>query len=554
MESDFHVRKAKTSIWLFQGALALVVLLLIVLWVLLVPRMLSLPEGVADRVRIYPVLLLPMVILIMLVNFWWLRPVYREWQKLSSGLLDADRTRELLRRVVRFPYLSFIMPLVAIIGASIVVAVLQAAVHHTPKRIVASLLLLASTHAVALAIISFGVARLFVSRFLELPDIVTHKIQREPDLRTRLALGTACTVAVAWGIVSVMVFDHQCRLAGLLLPDPCQHPAVMSTVVFLGLGGIAVALLGGVFGYLLARDFGRDTEAVTTGIERLTRAGAPGTGTALPVLSEDEVGEMTESFNRLEEVLAEHDRQMRESAEAARRADEKQLEFLTVISHDLRTPLHSIIGFSQLLAEGDEGEMTEAQLADVRTILKSGRYLLSLVDDVVDLSKIESGIMSLDRRGVDLAEIMREVVEVGSSLKRNEVSLTADLPAGLPLVHADEIRLKQIVLNLMGNALKFTDRGSVLIRARDTETGKIEVAVEDSGSGIPEDKLGAVFDEFEQVRSADGKEKMGTGLGLAISRKLVQMHGGEIRAENRPEGGAVFSFEIPIFPGEAGVA
>jgi len=552
MGPDVHVRKGNTGIWLLQGALALVVLLLILVWVLLVPSMLALPPGVAARVRIYPVLLLPLVAVIMLVDFLWLRPVYSRRQELAAGSLDADSTSELLRRVARFPYLSFFMPFVGIIAASVVVAIVQTAAHSTPPRIVAGLFLLACTHAVALSVISFGVARLFMSRFLKLPDFVPHMVQREPDLRKRLALGAACTVSVAWAIIAVMVFDHQCRLAGLLLSDPCLHPAIRGTVIFLGLGGIAVVFSGGALGYLLARDFGRDTEAVTDGIERLTRAGVDGAGESLPVLSADEVGEMTESFNGLEELLAEHDRQMRESAKAAQRAVGKQMEFFTVISHDLRTPLHSIIGFSQLLAEGDEGELSEDQLADTRTILKSGRYLLSLVNDVVDLSKIESGIMSLQRGRVDLAGVVGEVVEVGASLKRDGVSLASDLPADLPPVHADETRLKQILLNLVGNALKFTDRGSVRIQARPAGADNIEVLVEDSGPGIPEDKLGMVFNEFEQVRTADGKEKMGTGLGLAISRKLVQMHGGDIRAENLPAGGAVFSFDIPVFPQKAG--
>jgi len=247
----------------------------------------------------------------------------------------------------------------------------------------------------------------------------------------------------------------------------------------------------------------------------------------------------------------EHNRILQKSADKAAEADRRQLEFLTVVSHDLRTPLNSVIGFSQLLLEGTEGHLNQEQKSDARKILKSGRHLLSLVNDVVDISKIESGMTELSCSRVDIAEVVQEVLEAASGLSRGDaVGLAAELPEGLPCVHADETRLRQILINLLGNALKFTTSGEVRVRVNPESSGMLEVRVEDTGPGIPESDLERVFGEFEQVRSKEVAAQKGTGLGLAITKRLVKMHGGEIRAINRPGGGAVFAFTIPVYPEE----
>ena len=319
----------------------------------------------------------------------------------------------------------------------------------------------------------------------------------------------------------------------------------------LAVGGLIFLAVAGLLSSLAARDLSTDTQAIAARLEGLASERISEQEAALPVLSLDELGDLTAAFNQLVARIGEHNQTLQKSADQAAEADRRQLEFLTVVSHDLRTPLNSVIGFSQLLLEGTEGRLDQEQQVDVRKILNSGRHLLSLVNDVVDISKIESGMIELSCSRVDIATVIREALEAVSGLSRGgAVGLGAELPEELPPVHADETRLRQILINLLGNALKFTTAGEVRVRANPESSGMLEVRVEDTGPGIPESDLERVFGEFEQVRSMEVAAQKGTGLGLAITKRLVKMHGGEIRAINRPGGGAVFAFTIPVYPQE----
>ncbi|MHB8628856.1 MAG: GAF domain-containing protein [Aggregatilineales bacterium] len=236
------------------------------------------------------------------------------------------------------------------------------------------------------------------------------------------------------------------------------------------------------------------------------------------------------------------------TAEQLREVDRLKSEFLASMSHELRTPLNSIIGFSEVLADGLDGDLSEEAHTDVLAIHESGEHLLELINDVLDLAKIEAGRMELDRTDVELAEIVEEVGRTTAVLLKDKlVEMVYDLPLDLPMLSADAKRLRQILKNLVSNAAKFTEQGQVVISAAPTEDRQyVQVSVRDSGVGIAPQNLDLIFEQFRQVDNSSTRKVGGTGLGLPITRQLVQMHGGEIWVTSEPGVGSTFSFTMPI--------
>jgi signal transduction histidine kinase len=239
-----------------------------------------------------------------------------------------------------------------------------------------------------------------------------------------------------------------------------------------------------------------------------------------------------------------------ESARQLREVDRLKSEFLASMSHELRTPLNSIIGYSEVLADGIDGDLPDEALEDVNAIHDSGNHLLSLINDILDLAKIEAGRMELERQPIALSEVVTEVDRITRSLiKEKPVQLVYDVPNDLPLLSADHVRLRQILNNLVSNAIKFTDHGDILISAKVTDDQKlIEVAVQDSGIGIAPEHQNLVFEQFRQVDSGSTRKAGGTGLGLPITQHLVRMHGGEIWLTSTVGTGSTFFFTIPVVP------
>jgi signal transduction histidine kinase len=537
------------SIWWLQAAHLLTVFGMVALWTLLAPALIQLPEDVAFRIRVYPVFLLPLVLILLIGNHRWLAPITRNFRDLCEGKLPEARVAELVSRATRYPYHAFLVSLVGVLTTAAAVAVVQTASMGTPFHLVMELFALAAALGVVLARLSFTIGRRAMEPFLLVPGLVAPGFAWEPDHHKRVVLGSVCAVLVVWMVLSVMSFDNQSSLVAGPGDNLSLHPLVARSSLLLCVGGVLFLAVAGLLSSLAARDLSTDTQAIAARLEGLASERISEQEAVLPVLSPDELGDLTAAFNQLVARIGEHNRNLQKSADEAAEADRRQLEFLTVVSHDLRTPLNSVIGFSQLLLEGTEGRLNQEQQVDVRKILNSGRHLLSLVNDVVDISKIESGMVELACSRVDIARVIREALEAASGLSRGGVvDLGAELPEELPFVHADETRLRQILINLLGNALKFTTAGEVRVRAGSDSSGMLKVWVEDTGPGIPESDLERVFGEFEQVRSRQVAAAKGTGLGLAITKRLVKMHGGEIHAANRPGGGAVFTFTIPVYP------
>ena len=222
-------------------------------------------------------------------------------------------------------------------------------------------------------------------------------------------------------------------------------------------------------------------------------------------------------------------------------------QFLANMSHELRTPLNAIIGFSEMLQREAFGPLQPKQRRYVDNILNSGRHLLTLINDVLDLSKVEAGKMELKLGRVIVRDLLRDTATVMKGMAdRKEIGLEAEEPSDDLCVSGDVIRLKQVIFNLLSNAIKFTPaRGSVRLRAAAGQ-GFAAISVEDSGVGIaPEDHL-RIFDEFQQLASGDSREFQGTGLGLALTRRLVQLHGGQITVASEVGKGSTFTFTIPL--------
>ncbi|HKW79276.1 MAG TPA: GAF domain-containing protein [Candidatus Limnocylindria bacterium] len=226
-------------------------------------------------------------------------------------------------------------------------------------------------------------------------------------------------------------------------------------------------------------------------------------------------------------------------------ANRHKSEFLANMSHELRTPLNAIIGFSEVLAQGIFGEVNDKQREYLQDVLASGKHLLSLINDILDLSKIEAGRMELELSPVSIAVALESgITIVRERATRHGIALRAILPTALPTIEADERKVKQILYNLLNNAVKFTpDGGRVDVRAR-AENGDVRIDVEDTGIGIAPDDQTRIFTEFQQVGRERSRE--GTGLGLTLSKRYVELHGGRIWVESALGKGSTFSFTLPI--------
>jgi GAF domain-containing protein len=241
-------------------------------------------------------------------------------------------------------------------------------------------------------------------------------------------------------------------------------------------------------------------------------------------------------------------REIEDKSQQLETASRHKSEFLANMSHELRTPLNAIIGFSEVLSERMFGEVNDKQAEYLADILESGRHLLSLINDILDLSKIEAGRMELEPSEFDLpGAIENTLILVRERAQRREIALGHTLDARLGTFRGDERKVKQVLLNLLSNALKFTPEGGRIDVRAALENGAAEISVTDTGVGIAAEDQATVFEEFRQVGSA-AKKAEGTGLGLAISRKFVELHGGRIWVTSELGKGSTFAFTLPCAP------
>jgi signal transduction histidine kinase len=243
-------------------------------------------------------------------------------------------------------------------------------------------------------------------------------------------------------------------------------------------------------------------------------------------------------------------REIEEKSRELEAASRHKSEFLANMSHELRTPLNAIIGFSEVLAEGMFGEVNEKQTEYLEDILESGQHLLSLINDILDLSKIEAGRMELEATDFDLpSAIENALILVRERAGRRGITLERTIGDRLGEIHADERKVKQVLLNLLSNALKFTPEGGRIDVQATMRDDIVEISVADTGVGIAPEDQEAVFEEFRQVGTA-AKKVEGTGLGLALSRRFIELHGGRIWLKSEVGVGSTFAFTLPVRCGE----
>lgn len=231
-------------------------------------------------------------------------------------------------------------------------------------------------------------------------------------------------------------------------------------------------------------------------------------------------------------------------AEAATRA---KSEFLSNMSHELRTPLNSIIGFTDVLLRGIPGQLNELQKEYLTDVFDSGKHLLSLIDDILDISKVEAGRLELELSSFEFKELIEDTVVFfkEKSIKHN-IKIKKLIDDSIGEIEADERKIKQVLLNLLSNAFKFTpDGGSITIEAKKTDF-EIMISVEDTGIGIAKEDTERLFQPFQQLEHHLTKKVKGTGLGLYLSKKLVELHGGRIWVESELGRGSKFTFTIPL--------
>jgi len=260
----------------------------------------------------------------------------------------------------------------------------------------------------------------------------------------------------------------------------------------------------------------------------------------IDIPNRDELGEVASNLNRTSAELGRLYRQIET-------ANQHKSEFLANMSHELRTPLNAIIGFSEVLLERLFGELNEKQDDYLKDIHASGKHLLSLINEILDLSKIEAGRMELETSSFDLSDAVSNALTlVRERAQRHAITLVQDVDSNLGDIAADERKFKQILLNLLSNAVKFTqDGGRIDVQARREDSNAL-ISVRDTGVGIAAADQAAVFEEFRQVGTDATRKHEGTGLGLTLTKKLVELHGGKIWLESEPGKGSTFTFTIPM--------
>jgi signal transduction histidine kinase len=256
-------------------------------------------------------------------------------------------------------------------------------------------------------------------------------------------------------------------------------------------------------------------------------------------------GLITVGFEVTDHVLA---RQKNEQlVDSLQRADRLKDQFLGIVSHELRTPLNAIQGFGSILADGVAGELSAEQVGYVHKMLDSSDVLLGLVEEILDVSRMQAGRFTLDRQAVQVSALVKEVLaERGTAALQKGLSLINEVPADLPAVDADPRRARQVLSNLLTNAVKYTPEGGTVSIKAQVEGDTLRVAVSDTGIGISESQRLRIFEAFTQVDMSNTRKAGGVGLGLFIVKGLVEAHGGEIGVESELGRGSTFWFTLPI--------
>ena len=313
-----------------------------------------------------------------------------------------------------------------------------------------------------------------------------------------------------------------------------QTAFVDSQGLFITVAAVSIALAL-LLGYVLSGSIVGPVRRMGTRLEAIASGDF---SSHVEVSNRDELGALAANLNRMNDELG----RLYEELEAASR---HKSEFLATMSHELRTPLNAIIGFSQVLKQQMYGELNEKQADYVDDVLSSGQHLLNLINDILDLAKVEAGRMELQPSTFELPELLENAASmVRERATRQGIDLTVATDKSVGLMEGDERKVKQILFNLLSNAVKFTPGGGKVTLATSTADGQVEISVRDTGVGISIEDQEKIFEEFYQVGASRTQE--GTGLGLALTRRLVELHHGELTVESEPGVGSTFTVTLPL--------
>jgi signal transduction histidine kinase len=327
---------------------------------------------------------------------------------------------------------------------------------------------------------------------------------------------------------------------------PEAGPALLRALVALTtlLVGVAAAVA-----YAVARDANKDVDFVAARVSGMIHVRSEPAGEAVPVRAMDEIGALTVAFNELVERFAAAQRGYQNDLERVHAADRDRAAFLAAVSHELRSPLNAILGFADILMAEVDGPLSPEAREEVEQILGSGKHLLDLINDILELSALESGQLKLSRARVDLVAIAGEVVREAAGLVGARPVAVRMQGGEAVYARADPKRVRQVVTNLVGNAIKFTQSGEVVVDGG-YEGRFARLSVRDTGPGISPQQRSLLFQEYKQTKEERARRR-GTGLGLAISRRLALMHGGTIQVESELGRGSTFKVLLPSWDGAA---
>jgi len=362
------------------------------------------------------------------------------------------------------------------------------------------------------------------------------------DLQGRQVLTTYAPISpLSW-----FIFLEQ-PLAEAFMP---LYASIFRTALFV-LAGIVLSILAGL---ILARRMVTPIRALRDGAARI---GAGDFGHRMDVHTGDELESLGKEFNQMTTRLQESYTHLEEKVKARtidlsdafqqlEIANKHKSEFLANMSHELRTPLNAILGYTELIVDKIYGDVPDKIQEILVRVGENGRHLLSLINDVLDLSKIEAGRLTLSLNDYSMQDLVQTVITSVESLgAEKNLVLKTEVPSDLATGRGDEQRIAQVFLNLVGNAIKFTDEGEVSIEVAISNSSFL-ISVADTGPGLSEDDQQGIFEEFHQVDGSSTREKGGTGLGLSIARRIVEMHGGSIWVESTLGKGSTFWFTLPI--------
>lgn len=329
------------------------------------------------------------------------------------------------------------------------------------------------------------------------------------------------------------------------VPAPTRPIATESLIRSVGLFSAVLLGVAALVAYALARDVHSDVAYVRERIVQMAKPDSPAMGAPVAVRTIDQVGAMTNAFNELVERFAEAEEAYTDDLSLAVSMERERSAFLAALSHELKTPLNVILGFADVLLAEVEGPLTDEAKENLEMVRNSGGHLKALVKDILDLSALESGELTLAREMINLHDVARAVVNE-RRLEAQEKGLLLNFHGRVVQAWADPLRVRQVIGNLLGNAIKFTQRGEVSVRV-EPQGDQAAIVVRDSGPGIAPKEQAAIFESFAQVGDIRARGA-GSGLGLAITRRLVHMHGGKIYIRSELGKGAEFTIVFPTVP------